>query len=165
MTSRQVVTGISALATALYLAGCASAPLPRHEELRGAASDSSVLYQTVVRLDDSLSAAFNAHDLDRLMALFSSDLEFYHDTGGLQSFAIVKAGFGELFSQNNGIRRERVGPLRVFPIRNYGAVELGTHRFCHNENGRADCGTFEFAQLWKQQGSEWKIARVISYGH
>jgi ketosteroid isomerase-like protein len=120
----------------------------------------------VVRLDDSLSAAFNAHDLDRLMALFSPDLEFYHDAGGLQSFDVVKSGFGGLFSQDNGSRRELVaGTLRVFPIGDYGALELGRHRFCHDEKGRVDCGTFEFAHVWRRQGSEWKITRVISYGH
>ena len=100
------------------------------------------------------------------MQLFTDDLEFYHDTGGLQSFADVKSGFGTLFGRNVSIRRNLVpGTLRVLPIRNFGAIELGTHQFCHTENGKLDCGSFEFVQLWKRVGGKWKIARVVSYGH
>jgi ketosteroid isomerase-like protein len=117
------------------------------------------------RMDDSMSAAFNAHDAPRLMALFTPDLEFYHDTQGLQRFQAVSDGFAALFAQNNGIRRERVGPLEVYPVRDYGAIEVGTHRFCHEERGRQDCGTFKFVQVWKRDGDRWRIARVVSYGH
>ena len=100
------------------------------------------------------------------MALFDENIEFYHDTGGLQHYADVKAGFANLFGRNNGIRRELVaGSLRVFPIKGYGAVELGTHRFCHVENGRDHCGTFDFVHVWRQSDGAWKITRVVSYGH
>ena len=116
--------------------------------------------------DARLTAAFDAHDLPALMALFTDDLEFFHDTGGLQHFAEVKAGFGGLFGQNNGIRRELVpGSLQVYPIKNYGAIELGSHRFCHVEHGKQDCGTFAFVHVWRKSEAGWKIARVVSYGH
>ena len=100
------------------------------------------------------------------MLLFAPDLEFYHDAGGLQRYADVEKGFGGLFEQNNGITRTLLpGTLRVFPIEGYGALQLGSHRFCHEENGRADCGTFEFVQLWRRDAGAWRIARVVSYGH
>ncbi len=38
------------------------------------------------RVDSALSEAFNAHDLNALMSLFTEDLEFYHDAGGVQSY-------------------------------------------------------------------------------
>jgi len=163
MTKPHIFLMFAAVATVSTLAACAS---PDNPSLRGAAPDTSALYAQVVRLDDRLSAAFNTHDLDRLMAVFSPDLEFYHDAGGLQSFDVVKAGFDGLFAQNNRIRRELVGgTLRVYPIAKYGALELGAHRFCHDEHGQNVCGTFQFVQLWRQQGSDWKLARVVSYGH
>ncbi|HXG72673.1 MAG TPA: nuclear transport factor 2 family protein [Gemmatimonadaceae bacterium] len=127
---------------------------------------SSPLYREIAKQDSALTAAFNAHDLDALMALFNSDLEFYHDRGGLQSYSDVRIGFGNLFHMNNGIeRRLQPGTLRVFPIKDYGALELGTHEFCHRENGRLECGSFEFVQLWKRVGATWKLARVVSFGH
>jgi len=73
-------------------------------------------------MDAALFAAFNAHDLDALMSLFSEKLEFYHDTGGMQSYEDVKAGFKKLFDRKDGMYRELVkGSLEVYPIKEYGA--------------------------------------------
>jgi hypothetical protein len=57
------------------------------------------------------------------------------------------------------------GTLEVYPLRGYGALEVGTHQFCHEENGRTDCGTFKFLHVWRWQNGTWRIARVVSYGH
>jgi hypothetical protein len=35
----------------------------------------------------------------------------------------------------------------------------------HIENGKDDCGTFKFLQIWKHTADGWKLARVVSYGH
>ena len=173
MNARAVAGAIAALVTlVLVLAAGAGAT----ERARGAAATpmaktdpdagEAALAQQVQQLDDRLTAAFDAHDLDALMALFADDLEFFHDKGGLQHLADVRAGFARLFAQNNGIRRELVpGSLRVYPVPGYGAMELGAHRFCHLENGRDDCGTFEFMHVWRHDDAEWKLARVVSYGH
>jgi hypothetical protein len=53
----------------------------------------------------------------------------------------------------------------VYPVNNFGAMEIGAHKFCHLENGKQDCGTFKFAMIWKKTEDGWKISRVISYGH
>ena len=130
------------------------------------ASNPPALQEEISRMDRTLSEAFNAHDLDRLMSLFSEDLEFYHDTGGLEAHAEVTEGFKALFARNDGIRRELVpGSLRIYPVKGYGAIEVGSHRFCHDEHGRPDCGTFEFVHIWKKQDAQWRITRVVSYGH
>ena len=122
--------------------------------------------QTEIRaMDDSLSAGFNAHNVNTLMSLFATDLEFYHDTQGLQDYQAVSAGFRSVFASNTDIRRERVSAPEVYPVRGYGAIEVGAHRFCHTEGGRQDCGTFKLVQVWRREISGWKIARVVSYGH
>jgi len=145
---------------------CAAATrAAEHPGAVGASSQSS-LYKEIAKRDSALSKAFNAHDLNALMSSFSEDLEFYHDAGGLQSYTQVRDGFGALFSKNDGIRREVVaGTLDVYPIRGYGAIEVGAHQFCHAENGRRDCGTFKFLQVWRSEAGMWRITRVISYGH
>jgi hypothetical protein len=74
--------------------------------------------------------------------------------------------FGEMFGQAARIRRELVpGSLEVFPIKNYGAMQVGRHRFCHVENGKEECGTFSFVHVWRRTDRGWQIARAISYGH
>lgn len=166
MSNPRAIRVIAIAAAALQLSSCAARVSTVASQPLSAEPATTPLFGEILRLDGLMSDAFNRHDLDALMALFTSDLEFYHDTGGLQSFTAVRTGFQSLFGQNNGIRRNLVpGTFRVFPVKDYGAVELGRHQFCHEENGGTDCGTFEFIQVWRKDGGEWKIARVISIGH
>jgi hypothetical protein len=127
---------------------------------------SNELYDTIAHMDSVLFNAFNAHNLDKLKTLFTDDLEFYHDLGGLTNYAQNMEAFKNNFAKNNGLRRELVpGSLEVYPVKDYGAIEIGAHKFCHIENGRQDCGTFKFAMVWQKKDGEWKISRVVSYGH
>lgn len=124
------------------------------------------LYTQIAHMDSVLFNAFNNRDTATFKNLFTRDLEFYHDKGGLTGYEQT-IGFMRSTVQNaNGLRRELVpGTLKVYPIPNYGAMEIGSHTFCHLENGKLDCGTFKFVHIWKKIGEEWKIARVVSYGH
>lgn len=47
----------------------------------------------------------------------------------------------------------------------YGAIQIGQHEFCHEENGIDDCGVFGFTHVWHRSSDGWKITRVLSYGH
>lgn len=128
------------------------------------ASGAQQLNDTIAQLDAKTFAAFNAHDVDILMSMFTRDVEFYHDKGGLTNYDQTREGFRGMFDRMADIRRDLVpGSLKVYPIKDFGAIEIGTHRFCHQENGKADCG--EFPLIWKQEGNSWKISRVVSYGH
>lgn len=127
---------------------------------------SGELFDAISRMDGVLFGAFNAHDAERLMSMFTDDLEFFHDSGGLTGFRETGENFKKLFGNTPDIRRNLVpGSMEVYPIKNYGAIQLGEHRFCHQENGKDDCGTFKFAMVWRKSGDTWKISRVLSYGH
>jgi hypothetical protein len=129
-------------------------------------ADAVALRELVAQLDQSLFEAYNAHDVDGLMAWFTEDLEFYHDTGGLLDYEQVQAGFTNVFANNKDIRRELIdGTLEVYPVKDYGVIEIGAHRFCHTENGKPDCGTFKFMQIWRFKDGAWKVSREVSYGH
>ncbi|MBS1934962.1 MAG: nuclear transport factor 2 family protein [Bacteroidetes bacterium] len=124
------------------------------------------LYNTIARMDSVLFNAYNAHDVNEIKKYFTEDLEFYHDKGGLSNYTENVAGFTQVFQNNKDIRRDLVpGTLDVYPVKNFGAMEIGEHRFCHTENGQQVCGTFKFAMIWQLKNGEWKISRVISYGH
>ena len=124
------------------------------------------LYQTVSRLDTEMFAAFNAHDVNKLMDYFADNVEFYHDKGGLSNFTQTKEGFACLFAQSPDITRTLVpGTLEVYPVKDYGAMHIATQRFCHVENGRNDCGNSKFVMVWQQQAGTWRITRVVSYDH
>ena len=63
-----------------------------------------------------------------------NDLEFYHDKSGL---SIGRQAMVEGVKNNicGKVTRELVpGTLEVYPIANYGAVEIGVHRFHHPQD-------------------------------
>ena len=127
---------------------------------------SDSLYKHIVHMDSVLFNAFNNRDLKTFQSVLSTDLEFYHDKGGLTDYNYSIESFKRTIAQNNGLRRELVkGSLEIYPIKDYGAIQVALHTFCHLENGRQDCGTFKFIHVWKKTGDEWKITRVLSYDH
>jgi Domain of unknown function (DUF4440) len=136
--------------------GAASLPAPGPDEL----------YNTIARMDSILFDAFNNRKLDVLKTLFTEDLEFYHDKSGRTNYEQNMEAFKKTASQNTDLKRELIpGSLEVYPVKEYGAMQIGRHRFCHTENGKPDCGTFKFVHIWKKINNEWKISRVISYDH
>lgn len=84
----------------------------------------------------------------------------------------VNEGFNEMRENlcgetSNRVRRELVkGSLEVHPINNYGAVQTGEHRFYLTQKGQKEKldGVGKFVVLWRKEGGEWRISRVISYG-
>lgn len=124
------------------------------------------LFETIAHMDSVLFNAFNRRDTASLKKLFAADLEFYHDITGLTGYEWNMRSFKNLAAEKNDLKRELVpGSLEVYPVKDYGAIQVGMHRFCHTENGKQDCGTFKFVHIWKKIDNEWKITRVISYGH
>jgi ketosteroid isomerase-like protein len=124
------------------------------------------LRETISRMDAKLFDAFNAHNLDDLMSMFTDDVEFYQDDDGVSNYEQTKNDFTKMLASIPDIRRELVkGSLEVHPIKDYGAIEIGVHRFCHKENGKQECGSFKFVHIWRKTGDSWKISRVVSYGH
>ena len=129
-------------------------------------SNDAILYREIAHMDSVLFDAFNTRNLDKLKTLFTTDLEFYHDLGGVTGYQKNMEAFKSNFKKNNGLRRELVqGSLEVYPVKDYGAMEIGSHTFCHTENGKQDCGTFKFVHIWQKKDGQWKISRVVSYGH
>lgn len=52
----------------------------------------------------------------------------------------------------------------IFPLKDFGAIEQGVHRFCQFKTG--DCeGMADFLIVWRNQGDTWQITGVLSYGH
>ena len=107
-------------------------------------------------------AAFVACDAQAFRALFTDDAEFYHDVAG--------ASFGEQARKLNGCARDQgvrrvlvPGSLQVYPMKDYGAIQTGVHRFVHS---KSEPGTIaRFVHLWRHEGGVWRLARVLSYDH
>ncbi|OLY91795.1 protein of unknown function [Cnuella takakiae] len=163
---KRLRTAIFYVSFVCITAACSASRKSSSEVTKPFATASRDLYDTIAHMDSLLFDAFNNRDLDKQKAIFATDLEFYHDNGGLTNYDQLVDNTRRLFDQNNGLRRTLVpGSLEVYPIKDYGAIEIGMHRYCHPENGKDDCGTFKFVHIWQKRPDGWKLTRVISYGH
>jgi hypothetical protein len=123
------------------------------------------LFRTIQALDAELFDAYNRCELEKFGSFFPEQLEFCHDQGGL--VATTREQLLVAVKQNicGKVHRELVkGTLEVYPMKGYGAVELGTHRFSH-PGIDTDEGDAKFVHLWKYENGKWLVPRVISYDH
>jgi uncharacterized protein DUF4440 len=122
------------------------------------------LFLTIKSLDAKLFDAYNHCDLTTLGAMVSGDLEFHDQTG----LSVGKAPFLTAIKQNicGKVERELLPQtLEVYPLKGYGAVEIGVHRFYHPGHPEDGVGDAKFVTLWQNKDGAWKVTRVISYEH
>lgn len=130
------------------------------------APTSQELYNEIENSDTLIFNAFNTQNFVLFKSMFTEDLEWFQDNGGLLSYETVFKNFENMFKNENKLSRKLVkGSLEVHPIKDYGAIEIGIHEFRHFENGKEEIGTFKFVMIWKKINNQWKISRVISYDH
>lgn len=129
---------------------------------------SATLFAKVAALDSAVFDAFNqcssTEQLQKYAEYFVPDIEFYHDTGG-----VTWNRQDMLASTSKNVcgkyRRELISDsLKVFPIKDFGAIAQGAHRFCQFSTGQCE-GLADFTMVWRKQENEWQITRVLSYGH
>jgi len=157
---------LPALCTMLFLVPIFTAPaFLANAQSNPGAQASDELVKTITRLDAELFDAYNRCDLDKFGSFLSDDLEFYHDQGGL---AVGKQKTIDGVKNNicGKVRRELVaGTMEVYPIHEYGAVEIGVHRFYHPGQQRDSPGEAKFIHIWQLKDGVWKVTRVISVDH
>ena len=113
---------------------------------------SGAMFDTIAAQDKRLFDAYNSCD----------------QTG----LARGRAAFIEAIKTNicGKTHRELVpGSLEAYPLKTFGAVEIGDHVFCPAATPSAcnakTSGIAKFTMLWQQTGNSWKVTRVISYDH
>ncbi len=124
------------------------------------------LDKAIGTLDAALFDAYNRCDLEKFSSFLADDVEFYHDQGGV---TLGRTKLTESVRTNicGKVTRELVpGTLQVYPMKGYGAVEMGVHRFHHpGHDDTEGVGEGRFIHLWQYKDGAWKITRVISYDH
>jgi ketosteroid isomerase-like protein len=132
---------------------------------RGAAPDSE-LYRTIAALDAQVFDAYNRCDLEKLGTYFAEDLEFYHDQSGLSRTRQTMIGDVKKYICGKVTRELVPGTLEVHPMKGFGAMEMGVHRFHHpGHDDTEPVGEAQFIMLWENKDGAWRITRVISYDH
>jgi hypothetical protein len=145
------------LTAAINPAAAASAPAPARDPL----------YDKMLALDTAMFDSFNKcadpAQLQKHIAFYAKDIEFYHDLNGVQWG--VGAALDSIRKNVCGQFRRKLDTetFRVYPIPGFGAMTMGTHRFCHTPTTCEGIG--EFTIVWKQTGDEWQVTRALSYAH
>lgn len=126
------------------------------------------LFDTISALDTAVFDAFNScsspGQLQKHAGYFAPDVEFYHDTGGV-TWSRQEMLANTAKNVCGKFRRELVpGTFKVFQIKDFGAIEQGSHRFCQLASGKCD-GLADFVIVWSHRSGSWQITRVLSYGH
>jgi uncharacterized protein DUF4440 len=134
------------------------------------------LYDEIAAMDTALfAAAFDRCDIKALGEMVTDDIEFIHDKWGMTSNTkaafvgnVEKTCARQATGEDYRARRELVpGSMSVHPINNYGAMQMGEHRFYRLAPGKPEelVEAGRFIDIWKQVGGKWKLFRVISYDH
>lgn len=131
-------------------------------------TSADALTETVSALDAGLFGSFNHCDapgeLQKHAGYLAKDLEFYHDNGGV---TWTRDAYLANTQKNvcGHFRRELVpGSLEIFPIKDFGVIEQGWHRFCDLKT--KECfGEARFLIVWHHDDEHWEATRIFSYGH
>lgn len=125
-------------------------------------SQSKNLTQTIIELDSIFFTAYNTCDINTQANFYSDSIEFYHDQGGLST---SKQDILEGTRKNicGKVTRQLVeGSMEVYPIKGYGAIEMGLHKFHNNQEPDAIPHSSKFVIIWHNRNGKWEITRVIS---
>lgn len=120
-------------------------------------------------------AFFDTCDIDAVRRYVADDFEMIHDKGGVVSRSgadFVRITKEKCKRQADGVdflsaRRLVPESLKVYPIQDDGAIEIGAHTFYAVKAGEPDrlTETGQFTHFWKQENGQWKLSRVLSYDH
>lgn len=119
-------------------------------------------------LDNTLFESFNnchiPEELEKYADYFSSDVEFYHDNGGVTFDRDSMILNTKNNACGNYTRQLVAESFKTYPIKAFGAITEGVHIFCQNKTkecgGRAD-----FVMVWRNVNNKWQVTRALSYGH
>lgn len=120
------------------------------------------LFDEIIHMDKVFFEAYNTCDLDKQAEIYSDSIEFFHDKGGLMT---SKKEIIEGTKKNicGKVTRELIEEsVEVYPIHDYGAVQIGFHEFYNNQEPNAESVPSKFIMMWKKEGANWRITKVIS---
>ena len=120
------------------------------------------LFAEIEAMDKQFFDAYNNCDLKKQEAIYANEIEFFHDKGGLMTSKTEILDGTKKHICGKVTRYLIAGTLEVYPIKNYGAVEIGFHRFHNNQEPDAESKPSKFIIMWKNENGNWRIAKVVS---
>ncbi len=137
---------------------------PTRTEGQAPASLSDAISAMDTRVFDAFNHCSEPGRLDEHAGYFSPGVEFYHDTGGVTWTRDEMIANTRKYVCGHFTRELVPGSMKVYPVKGFGAISQGVHRFCQIDGGQCE-GLADFVIVWQQKDGQWQITRVLSYGH
>ena len=158
---KKEITAIAFIVLSTVFFACSNSKQP--ESKATYKPDSIALYNNIVHMDSVLFGAYNVCNLPTMADCFSEDIEFYHDKGGLMTNKDSIMAATKKYICGKVTRVLVPGSIEVYPIANYGAIEMGQHYFINNQEPKPDHPSVgKFVHTWKNEDGKWRLTRVIS---
>jgi hypothetical protein len=141
---------------------CKTGPEKKSTQERKYTPIDKKIFDEIRAMDKAFFDAYNNCDLEKQALIYSNNIEFFHDKGGLMT---SKKEIIEGTKRNicGKVTRELIdGSLEVYPINNYGAVQIGFHKFYNNQEPNTESIPSKFITMWHNENGDWKMAKVIS---
>lgn len=129
---------------------------------KGKAQNIPSLKEKIIQLDSLFFMAYNNCDMKTQADFYSDTIEFFHDKSGLTTDKQKILADTKKYICGKVSRELVPGSIEVSPLPNYGAVEIGMHQFRNKQEPNAQPHPSRFLIIWKQEGENWKITKVIS---
>lgn len=131
-------------------------------EIRAYEPVNEKLYDDILKMDLDFFDAYNSYDLDKQANIYADNIEFFHDKGGYMTSKKDILNSTKKYICGK-VKRELIKEsVEVYPISDYGAVEIGFHKFINSQEPDAESIPFKFIMIWSNKSGEWKIKKVIS---
>lgn len=156
---------ILSFALFLLLASCSTSKSNDYQLTKNYSPDNPELYQTIVKLDSIFFDAYNNCNtkFETYADFYAEDIEFYHDQGGLSNSKKDILEGTKKYICGKVTRTLVPGSIEVYPIKDYGAIEIGLHSFSNNTNPPNEPKKVSrFTIFWKKTAEGWKITKVVS---
>jgi hypothetical protein len=153
------------LAIIILVSSCNTTKRTANQFTKNYKPDNQELYNTIIKLDSAFFEAYNTCNvnLEKYGNFYAENIEFYHDQGGIMNSKqeIIDGTKKNICGK---VTRELVkGSMEVYPIKDFGAIEIGLHKFHNNEQPKGTKSAIgRFMIIWENKNTDWKISRVVS---
>lgn len=120
------------------------------------------LFDAIMEMDEKFFNAYNSCDLETQASIYADNIEFFHDKGGLitSKEQLIEGTKNNICGK---VTRKLVeGSVEVYPINEYGAVQIGYHQFFNNQEPDAESIPSKFIAIWHNDNGNWKMSKVVS---
>lgn len=125
-------------------------------------AENKELYNEILKMDTVFFDAYNTCDLEKQAEIYADDIEFFHDKGGFMNSKKEIIESTKKYICGKVTRTLLKEGLEIHSIKDYGAIQIGYHKFYNNQEENEKSIPVKFMMIWKNNNGKWQIKKVVS---